>query len=264
MVKSIFDIENRLDIQHEFKKMVKVLHGDRIGNYSDSNSYMGMIERFIFTRWEYRDTIIDVEEYLMHIGITKDILKTGNIENETFLYYLQFILNMEYMKSKLDMKGLTKDNERVILSNIPLILEKMNYTYYNFEDKVLISKRNADTDSVINKIPMSLSQRVLEYNDFRIQDNIEEKKKILKDIDLYIEKIKNSISSIDGKLVDSIGTIVNKMGVNHPIDLEFKSLSEKELIKWYDKCYLMMLHAIRSLEIQKIKKERENLVSSNK
>ena len=260
MIKSIFDIENRLDITKEFKKIVKNLHENRIGNYAGHNSYMGIIDSYVFKSWKYRDTIIDVEEYLTHIGITRYELSSGNIQEENFLYYLQFILNMEYLMCKLNKTYAVSENAKLILANIPLILEKMNYTYKNIEDKVIILKRNADVDSVIDKVPLSLSERLLEYNDFRNENDIIEKKEILKSIDLYMEQYKKEFKGIDSKLYDSIGTIVNEMGVNHTISKKFEHLTEQELIKWYDKCFLMMIHSIRGLEINKIKREREELI----
>jgi len=52
------------------------------------------------------------------------------------------------------------------------------------------------------------------------------------------------------------------MCVNHPIDKKLQDLTESDLIKWYDKCFLMMIHSIRALEINKIKREREQLISN--
>lgn len=262
MIKSIFDIENRLDIQKEFRKLVQHLHEGKVDNYNSSNSFMGIIDRHIFREWKYRDTIIDVEEYLTHIGITREVLCLGNIKEENFLYYLQFILNMRYTMIKQNKNYIIPENGNIVLLNIPLILEKMNYTYQNFEDKVIIVKRNADVDSIVDKVPLSLAKRLLEYNDFRNENDIKEKREVLKAIDLHIENSKKEISGLDNKLYNAIGTVVNEMGVNHAINKKFQNLTEPELIKWYDKCFLMMIHSIRALEINKIKREREQLISN--
>ena len=145
------------------------------------------------------------------------------------------------------------------MENIPKILEKMNYKLKELEDKVIIVKRDSDVDSILTVVSEDIADILLEYNDFRIKNNIEEKKKILKKIDLYIEK-NIKIKSFDKGLDDCIGTIVNKMGINHPIEEEFKTLTVTELIEWYDKCFLMMIHAIRTVEINKIKNERKKLI----
>ena len=146
------------------------------------------------------------------------------------------------------------------IENIPRILEKMNYKIKELDDKIIITKRNADVDSILENVPEDMASTLLEYNDFRIQDDIKTKQKILKNIDLYIEKNIN-IKSFDKELDNAIGTIVNKMGVNHPIKEEsYKSFTDEQLIEWYDKCFLMMLHAIRTIEVNKIKNERKELV----
>lgn len=48
------------------------------------------------------------------------------------------------------------------------------------------------------------------------------------------------------------------MGINHPIREEkYKNLSEEELLKWYDKCFLLMLYVIRRKEVKNINEERK-------
>ena len=78
---------------------------------------------------------------------------------------------------------------------------------------------------------------------------------------MYIEKEKNKYKNYDKKLYDSIGTIVNKIGINHPItEKALENLTETEKIEWYDKCFKMMIHLLRYEEINNIKKERNNLI----
>ena len=265
MIKSIFDIENRLDIQKEFMKMVEVLHKYDKGIYISGYGYTSFIHYVnceIFKNWPYRDTFLTVEEYIEHLGITDEILQfKKRITEEIFLYYIQFILNMtnNYEYNHTDKKDLLI----ALMANIPLILEKMNYRAKYTDEKVIIVKRDADVDSILDKVSLPMAERLLEYNDFRIKNNMQEKKEILKAVDLYIEQNKKELSGIDNKLYNAIGTIVNEMGVNHPINKKFKYLTEKELLEWYDKCFLMMIHLIRGLEINKIKRERENLINNN-
>src|SRR5699024_3518541 len=132
----------------------------------------------------------------------------------------EFLANMWVLIKKEDSIELS---QRAIatMENIPKILEKMNYKLKELEDKVIIVKRDSDVDSILTVVSEDIADILLEYNDFRIKNNIEEKKKILKKIDLYIEK-NIKIKSFDKGLDDSIGTIVNKMGINHPIEEEFK------------------------------------------
>lgn len=265
MRKSIFEIENRINIQKEFLKLIANFHKNTSGVYTSIEgwySYIELINKKIFLNWKYRDTMLDVYEYFEHIGISQSI-RSGviAIDEELFLYYIEFILNMTDIALRKSIITKFDDTVLATLQNIQRILEKMNYKSEDIEDRVIIIKRNADVDSILDKVPLSIAEVLLEYNDFKNCKDITNKKAILKDLDLYIEKNKSKIKEIDSKLFDSIGTIVNKMGVNHPINEEpYKSYKLDDLLKWYDKCFLMMIHAIRSIDISEIKKEREELV----
>lgn len=270
MVKTIFEIENRLNIQKEFDKFISILHNNTNLIYTNSRagdnrmSYVSLIDKVAFKKWRYRDTFITVEEYLENIGIDKYVISGSKyITEEIFLYYLEFIKNMTSIVLNEDVIYKYDESFSAILDNMKIILEKMNYMFKKVEDKYIITKRDSDVDSILDKVPQKISEVLLEYNDFRNKDDIEEKKKILKKLDLYIEENKKIILGIDSKLVDSIGTIVNEMGVNHPINKEpYISLRESELIEWYDKCFLLMIHAIRTTEVNDIKKQRQELVKN--
>lgn len=272
-MKSIFDLENRLDINNEFEKLVSVFHEDRYAaiyaedkyHHKEYSTVMEAIDKMIFLKWKYRDTLMDTDEYLEHIGINYEstlLYGATPISKTNFLYYLEFLANMFFLMKEEESIELSK-RAIAAIENIPKILEKMNYELKKLDDKVIIVKRSSDVDSVLSTVPEDIADILLEYNDFRIKDNIEEKKKILKKIDLYIEKNIN-VKSFDKGLDDSIGMIVNKMGVNHPIEEElFKSFRRAQLIEWYDKCFLMMIHAIRTVEVNKIKKERKELLNNS-
>ena len=271
-MKSIFDVENRLDIRREYERLARVFYEDSESALYAEDDYhqkeystlIEAIDKMIFLKWKYRDTFIDVDEYLEHIGVDYEktlIYGVEPIDKTTFLYFLEFLANMWVLIKKEDSIELS---QRAIatMENIPKILEKMNYKLKELEDKVIIAKRDSDVDSILTVVSEDIADILLEYNDFRIKNNIEEKKKLLKKIDLYIEK-NIKIKSFDKGLDDSIGTIVNKMGINHPIEEEFKTLTVAELTEWYDKCFLMMIHAIRTVEINKIKDERKKLISKS-
>lgn len=270
-MKNIFEIENRLDIQKEFKRFINVFHNMQMIDSNFRGEYLSLFayfDRFVFRKWDYRDTMLVTVEYLNHIGVSNKMLnKDENITEEIFLRYIEFVLNMikeagDSLMNKIGKGSLLK----AALDNISVILEKMNYEKVEVENRIILTKRNSDVDSILAEIslPQDVTEVLLEYNDFRVQKDIEAKKKILKKLDLYIEgNIK--VKSFDSNLGDSIGVIVNKMGINHPINEEpYLSMPKEEIIQWYDKCFLMMIHAIRSVEVNKIKNERKALENSSK
>lgn len=269
-MESIFELENRLDISKELKKTMEQLFDDsRATLYSTNNkvynyhTLQDAINDLVFLDWKYRDTFLTVEEFLESINIDyEDLYYTDfEIDEITFLHFIELLANMKYLLEQHPEIKLSAKTS-ACLNNIPLILEKMNYKLETLDDRVIITKRNADVDSVLSIVPKNIAAILLEYNDFRIQNNLAAKKKILKDIDLYIEK-NIKLKSFDKELDNAIGTIVNKMGVNHPVEEEpYKSFTEKQLLEWYDKCFLMMLHAIRIPKIIDIKNERKTILSN--
>lgn len=275
-MKSIFELENRLNINKEFEKLLNALFIDGeaviqekdLNDYNEFSNLKNAIDNTVFLDWKFRQTFLSTEEYLGFLGINvEEILSYDScyIEEDVFLYFLEFLINMFWLmgqNNKLEFSPKAK----AYVENIPKILEKMNYKSEILEDRVIITKRNADVDSVLTAVPTNISQMLLEYNDFRIKDDIKAKKDILKSIDLYLDadnhKIKNLIKGKNKELVDSFETILNNMGVNHLSDDEkYKNMSNEERIKWYDKAFLMMLHGIRSIEVDKIKQERKDLIS---
>lgn len=270
MRKTIFEIENRLDIQKEFLKFVETFSEEN-GIFYDhyTMSFFRFLNVYIFNNWKYRDTYTDFYDYLEHIGISEYHLD-GRVEisEERFLNFLELILNLyeKVVLNEMDYNDIDFVNEKlrnIIPHNIPIILEKLNYIAEDKGDHIILVKRDADVDSILEIVPENISDLLLEYNDIR-NNNIETKRNILKQLDLYIEEDKKKYKNIGAETYNSIQTIVNKMGVNHPIKEEpYSSFDETTLIKWYDKCFKLMIHLIRMKDIIEINKERNSLVKDN-
>lgn len=263
MRKSIFEIENRINITDEYERLINGLFEQDSLIY---NSYYMNLYDFIndevFPQWKYRGTFTNIYEFLENLGI--NIENACDIDEESFLNFLEFLLNIwNIAKQTIDFNRIKKIKRiqfNIIDHNIPIILEKMNYKSVFIDDKIIIIKRDADVDSILNNVPENISLLLLEYNDIR-NHKIGDKKLIIKELDLYIEKDKKRLKSLDSGLYDSIQTIVNEMGINHPISDKFSDLTEENLINWYDKCFKMIIHLLRYKEINKYKEERKKLVN---
>lgn len=264
MRKSIFEIENRLNIDCEFRNFLKCLYEDYSIVYkSHYYNLWEFIDKYAFNLWQYRDTFIDLELYLTHIGISKEMLFQGSrIDEVSFLNFIEFLLNIKYViDCNYDFPYICRSSrvKNIIDHNVPLILEKMNYVSYRKGDKILIRKRDSDVDSILELVPDDIQNLLLEYNDIR-NNNLESKKSILKKIDLFIEKRKSVYKSLNSSTYDTIQVIVNKMGINHPLEEKpYVDITEEKLIDWYDKCFKLMIHLIRTEDINTINKERKEL-----
>ena len=261
MRKSIFEIENRIDINKEYKKLMSALFESHTIYYESSfMSLFDFINEYVFNLWEDRETFVELEDFFSHIGLNS----SEYVSLESFLNFLELMLNLIYVLNKHYDNGIfySIKVKNIFEHNVPIILEKLNYKVVDIKNRKIIIKRDADVDSVLEFVPDNIADLLLSYNDIRC-NNLESKKSILKNIDLYLESDlnKKNFKSLDSKLWDSIGTIVNKMGINHPIqDEPFLSLKHGEIISWYDKCFKMMLHLIRMKEIKSYKNERDILV----
>ena len=260
MKKSIFDLELRIDINYEFKKMKDLLFfKDTIVCEGYYYTLYEFLNDEIFPLWKYKGIFIDFDDFCERLNIDFD---SDSINEDEYLYLLELLLNLW-----VNAKKRINPNEREYCSakvfgyfdnNLPLIIEKMNYQIIREGDKYKIIKRDSDVDSVLDFLSEDYITLLLDYNDIR-NNNIESKKTILKKLDLIIEKNKKTYQSIDKDTYNSIQVIFNKMGVNHPIKEEpYISFGQDILIEWYDKCFKLIIHLIRNVEINKINDERKS------
>lgn len=266
VLKNIFDIEVRIDINKEFRKMVNYLHHITnttfaFGNYT---TFINAIDSYAFKRWKYRGTAINCKEFLENIGIPNYYFEDRvSIKEENFLYYIEFVYNIYYFSYSNGYIEIEDENVKAIIENLDIIAEKLNYKFIICDDKYLLIKRNADVDSILPVVDEEIGKYLLEYNDIRIRTDLKRKNEILKHIDKYIEKQKSILSKIDSVTYNSIGYIMNNYGINHKMNDKYLNISDAELLKWYDKCFLLSIHLIRTLEIKDINKERKSLEISN-
>lgn len=264
MATSIFDIEVRLDINKEFNKIVKYLH--HAGNTTYTNRYSGTfieaINSYAFKIWPHRGTAITCEEYLENIGLPSYYFKDGmGIEKDKFLYYLEFIYNIYHFARYRGLIQIESENVKAIIKNFNIIVEQMNYGFVQKDDKYLLVKRDSDMDSILTLVEKNIAELLLEYNDFKIKDNLQRKNEILKSIDKYIEKNQSEYSKLDKDTYSSWGYIVNNFGINHKINEKYQNEDKQTLINWYDKAFMLSIHLIRLTKIKEINSERKSLES---
>lgn len=263
MRKSIFDLEIRIDIKREFANIKEILMEENAIFYNRNfYSLYEVINNDIFPIWKYKGIFVDFDDFCDRLGIDWDY---NRCSEENFLLMVELLINLwKYIELNMDSESKKYNSKRVVgymRINLPLIIEKMNYQIKEERDKLRLIKRDSDVDSVLEIVPQSCAVLLLDYNDIR-NNKMQSKKSILKELDLFIEKNKKTYQSIDKNTYNSIQLIVNKMGINHPIEEEpYKSFDDEKLIEWYDKCFKLMLHLIRTKEINEINKERKSFIS---
>ena len=238
MVKSIFDIERRVDFDEEYSRILSALNSATIHR---RNFWFYLDE--IFTKWKYRGTAFDWQQYLGDIGI----FNIEDCSNEEKFYVLQFLANMFQLIIE-NTPPNEFENISHIAVNIARLLEKMNYQLSRIEDKYIIVKRDADVDSVLEN-SKTISDYLLSYNDFAIENDLVEKKILLKHIYDYIENNSKKYKGINNSLYKDISFIVNNFHVRHENESQIQ-ITKKDLITVYDIRFKMMIHLIRDYEIK--------------
>lgn len=248
MVKSIFEIERRVDLEKDYQRVLNTLKSTTIyGNY-----FWDYINS-VFSNWCFRDTAVTWQQYLEDIGI----YNIYNCSEEEKFFVFQFIVNIisfifdNYITQERIKNGLFN-----IITTISRILERLNYKLDNVTDKYIIVKRDSDVDSIIinNK---DINIFLLGYNDFSIENNLTEKKQLLKHIYDYIESKTSEYKETNNTLFKNISYIVNNFHIRHENSKQIQ-ISSNDLIVVYDTCFKMMIHLIREHDIKNAYSTIEN------
>ena len=85
---SIFNMNNKLNIKDEYIKIIKVLNSKCITFNNKTYSYFDYINTYLFNNWKYRETYLDCDEYLEHIGVN---INSKKITEDAFINLIEFI-----------------------------------------------------------------------------------------------------------------------------------------------------------------------------
>ena len=197
MVKSIFELEKRTDIRKECLRIEKYLAKPQFRNfdgYYHNNTFWSMVNS-CFKLWPYRYTATNASDFFDLLELHTKVEEMNNTE---YFYYLQFIYDfvmwvasyyydadiygINFNKKILDLFIDNQDEFDLITTNIKIIMDFSNYSIEKINDHYTFIKRDADTDSILSIIENENDLRLalLEYNDFRIENDINEKRIILK------------------------------------------------------------------------------------
>lgn len=229
-----------------------------------------------FKLWPHRYTATNASDFFDLLELHTKVEEMNNTE---YFYYLQFIYDfvmwvashyydadiygINFNKKIFDLFINNQDEFDLITTNIKIIMDFSNYSIEKINDHYTFIKRDADTDSILSIIENENDLRLalLEYNDFRIENDVEEKKKLIFKIYQFIELHKKDYQEKNNTLYKSISHIVNNYKIRHSNSCQI-SLNDSDTIEVYDICFKMMIHLIRDSYIKdsfkKIKEKYES------
>lgn len=274
MVKSIFDLEKRTDLNKEVIRLDGYLREKKFFNANGYiRTFWGVIDE-LFALWPHRYTATTFIEYFELFQITPI---PSHMNEEQRFYYLQFIYDFIMWIENNSQIYIAGDNisdvyhvgirnreERfnVIKTNIELIAELTNYKLEFINEHYTFIKRDVDVDLVLKQLETEEDLRLalLSYNDFRIEEDIKEKKIILKQIGDWLEPNRQNLNSINKCLTDDIFFVLNKAEIRHNNRNELR-LDDNSILQLYDELFKMMLHLLRESDIKKIQQKIRKMKS---
>lgn len=280
MRKSIYDIlGKKIDYYNEYEKLYEMFNEDKVINYGIYNySWAGLFEKFI-EYWDYRNVYTTVDEMLGYLELDESVSNEENVI-EKILLLIDFILNVcEFIKYKErehfsefydlgnDRINLIFIKSDILLKNIDIILKDLGYKKVKKENyKIMLMKDKADPVATALIVEdESIASLILDYNDFRIENDLKAKKDILNSLGQYIEPLRKDIRNANSSLEDYIFFCLNKLHIRHnnksgKDKIKYvANIKKKDLINWYDKVYDLILIAIRLVEMPNYFKDFKEL-----
>lgn len=251
--KRISDFLNRIDFYDENdiikKDGLKLIN--RIFIYSKfNNGYNGISDLIksnnpsyesIFSLAGKKDDFIQEEEILMNIEIIINCLTYNPIDHSHLYYY-----PTEATKTI-----------KVIFDAIKEYLLACGYKVYNDEKEKILKIIPNELSIDVNELDNKLRIDVLNYYDFKNQNNRTEKKRILRDIIDKLEPKRDEIRQKLSKHIEKVyGSFSNNFDIRHnnitqgdsSYNPTIAALSDDEIIKWYDYIYSFMLNIYINLD----------------
>ncbi|MGN1379042.1 MAG: hypothetical protein ACI4XR_01415 [Bacilli bacterium] len=280
MRKSIYDIlGKKIDYYNEYEKLYEMFNEDKVIDYGIYHySWAGLFEKFI-EYWDYRNVYTTVDEILDYLELSESVSDGENVI-EKILLLIDLILNVcEFVKYKQrehfsEFHDLGNDRIKLIyiksdilLQNIDIILKDLGYKKIK-KDKYKIMLMKDKADPIVTALTVedeSIANLILDYNDFRIENDLKAKKDILNSLGQYIEPLRKEIKQANSSLEDYIFFCLNKLHIRHnnksgKDKINYvANIKKKDLINWYDKVYDLILLAIRLVEMPNYFKDFKEL-----
>ena len=255
----IFQLEHKKTYKEEYQKMMKVLMSKCISYEKKDYNYFDFMNEYIFHNWKYRDTYLDIYEYLNSIGVNS---KNKKITKESFINFLEFILNMQLVQNSIkryyENTKYSVKCKSIIVHNIPVLLESYGYEAYSLDDRIILIEQDATYDDLSLLVPKEIEELLISYKS-RNNSGIKMKRIILEKLYQYLLSDIDKYKSYNSSLFSSIKTVITKMGVSQDIDKKYQNLTNYKLRKYYDNCYQMILYLIKTEEVLKAKEELKNI-----
>lgn len=265
MRKSIFDIASEsINMSNETNRLISMTESEKLLCVNTNTYYklFEFIDEYCFSDWDYRGHFIDVKDFLKSIDYNS--LKTrATFRTDDFITLIELIYNLWYLSQKAflnEKRGYKLQwcgNYYHLKDVMDDILDQYNQKAYIDGERVLIIEDKPEVTAVAEIVETNLALDVIRYNHRSLQGEVELKKQILISLGAELEPKRKELQTINKQLSEDIFFMLNNINIRHnnrskKDKSKYKEcvakMSKKQLEKWYDELYQMMLLAILLLD----------------
>lgn len=273
---NIFEIlKSKYDIVKEVNKLIDLCNSDLFSVGATYGRAERIFDSFILRHWKQRGSYLSCHEIREDLNINYPIDKKAS--KDELLITLEYYANILYLISlHLDdifEKSTLKPTDRYILTleNLNIILEHINYIKKKIpeEEKLILVPNNPAAISVAEISTENTALAIMMYNHNSLKGDLSEKRKLLYQISLEYETLLQKPIQGFEDFFKKTNALLNNLHIRHNnIDKDNKNtiikLDDKELEKWYDELYQLLLFCVLIKDNLDRKKEVETFLKSIK
>ena len=278
MRKSIFEIvSSNINMQSEVIRIYRMAKQEKILCVDGCIYYtlFDYVDEYCFGGWEHRGHFIDVNDYLKAVRFG-ELWSNACDDVDAFLTFIELVYNfweLSYQDVNVEEAGWC-GNYFHLKEVMDDLLEQYNHTAYVNEEKncVLVVEDKSEVTSVSEIVPSALAYDVIKYNHRSLKGQIELKKSILISLGAELEPKRKDLQGINKQLSEDVFFMLNNINIRHnnrsKKDVsKYKEyvakMTKKQMEKWFDELYQMILLAILLLDnverSKKVKKLKDNV-----
>lgn len=282
MRKSIFDIVSEsINIENETNRILSMAEREKMLCSDEFTDYrlFQFVETFCFSDWECRGHFINVDDYLTALDFN-ELKKRATYDTDALLTLIELVYNfwnLAYQKLLDKNAGYEFQwygNYFHLREVMDDILEQYNHIAYQDEVKecILVVENKEQVTAVAEILPVLSALDVIKYNHRTLQGNVELKKSILISLGAELEPKRKELQVINKQLSEDIFFMLNSVNIRHnnrskKDKAKYKEyvakMTKKQLEKWYDELYQMILLAFLLLDnvgrTKKVKQLKEKI-----